>query len=72
MYEDNGKLPFLFSLRYGVCEKALKSVRVGGKIPSTANDCQLAIMQIELHTARSSCRNFWKELLVPYGIPDFD
>ena len=72
MYEDNGKLPLLFSLRYGACEKALKAVRVGGKIPSTADDCQLAIMQIELHTARSSCKNFWKELLVPYGIPEFE
>lgn len=72
MYEDNGKLPLLFSLRYGACEKALKAVRVGGKIPSTADDCQLAIMQIELHAARNSCKNFWKELLVPYGIPEFE
>ena len=72
MYENNGKLPMFFSLRYGACEKAMKSVRIGGRVPSTVDDCQLAIMQIELHMSKNKCKNYWNELLVPYGVADFE
>ncbi|SHL12374.1 AAA domain-containing protein [Selenomonas ruminantium] len=71
-FDENGKLPFMFSILHKTCDKALKSVRVSGKVPSSSEDCELAILTIELRAARNICNNFWNELLVPYGVSEFN
>lgn len=71
LYLDKGKLPFMFSVFHNACDKALKSVRVSGKVPSSSEDCELAILTIELQQERRKCNNFWNELLVPHGVPEF-
>ena len=70
-FDENGKLPFMFSIFHKVCDKALKSVRISGKIPSSAVDCELVILKIEYINARKICEKYWEELLVPYGVPEF-
>lgn len=70
-FDENGKLPFMFSILHKACNNALKSVRVSGKIPSSREECELAILTIELRVARNTCNNFWKELLVPHGVSEF-
>ena len=72
MYEKNGGLPFMFGIFYADCKKDLRQVRVNGKIPDSAESCELAIMKIEFLTAQSILSNYWKELMVPYGVPEFD
>lgn len=68
---DAGGLPFMFSVFHKKLDKSLKSVRVSGKVPSSSEECALAILHIELKHARNTCNNFWNELLVPYGVPSF-
>ncbi|WP_080656988.1 AAA domain-containing protein [Selenomonas ruminantium] len=70
-YLDKGKLPFMFSVFHKACDKALKSVRVSGNVPSCSKDCEVAILTIELQQARRKCNNFWNELLVPHGVSEF-
>ena len=72
MYEDNGKLPWLFSVRFGECDKALHLVRIAGKTPNSAEDCELAIIRIEQQIAREKCSRYWRQLLVPHGVPNFE
>lgn len=71
-FGENGKLPFMFSMLHKKCDKALKAVRVSGRTPSSAEDCEVAILAIELRMAKKTCNNFWKELMVPHGVPEFD
>lgn len=70
-YDTDGRLPFMFSILHRACDKALKSVRVSGKVPASSTECELVILTIELRNARTICNNFWNELLVPYGVPCF-
>ena len=68
---DNGGLPLMFSIFHKKCAKALKSVRVSGKSPSSSEECELAILTIELKHARNICNNSWNTLMVPHGVPSF-
>jgi len=70
-FDENGKLPFMFSILHKTCDKALQSVRVSGKVPSSSDECELAILTIELRSARNTCNKSWKELLEPYGVTEF-
>ena len=72
MYEENGRLPWLFSMRFGEYYKALNLVRIAGKTPNSASDCELAIMRIEQQVVREKCSRYWRELLVSHGMPEFE
>lgn len=71
-FDESGKLPFMFSILHKKCDKALKAVRVSGRNPSSGEDCEVAILTIEVRQARNTCCNYWKELMVPYGVPEFE
>lgn len=72
MYEKNGSLPFMFGIFHADCKKALQQVRVNGKMPDSAELCELAIMKIEFLEAQNMLSNYWQELMVPYGVPEFN
>lgn len=70
-FYDNGGLPFMFSILHKTCAKALKAVRVSGKVPSSSRECEVVILRIEQIRARQLCAASWKELLQPYCVEDF-
>ena len=71
-FDENGKLPFMFSVFHKRFNKALNSVRVSGKVPASSSECELVILTIEFQSEKKRCEQFWKELLVPHGVPEFN